>query len=405
MDALANALTFPSSALLAAVFMLSVFAVYHYAHEAQWIQVLSSTKMALVLLAIGALLLAVEGTWSVPVHRSLVFLVYVLTLLLSLGLALLDGIRHKRKLGFVLNHLGILIILWASLFGSPDVQKLKLIVGKGQTEQLAYTADGMVVMLPFEVTLEEFWIDYYEDAMSPKQFTSSLVVGGEKMQTSVNHPCSFAGYSIYQDSYDPMEQRYTILQLVRDPWLPLVYVGMLLLVMGSAFLLYGKWKAKVTIPVTLVLTVLFTCLTVAKINLGTMMPALRSWWFVPHIFIYMVAYSLMAMALLATLFMRYIKEEKLVDGLMRSSCALLIIGMLTGSVWARQAWGDYWAWDPKENWAAVTWFLSLGYLHLADCRGVKALAVILLAFLALQITWYGVNYLPSAAASLHTYTQ
>ncbi|MDO4197232.1 MAG: cytochrome c biogenesis protein CcsA, partial [Prevotellaceae bacterium] len=90
---------------------------------------------------------------------------------------------------------------------------------------------------------------------------------------------------------------------------------------------------------------------------------------------------------------------------MRSSSALLIIGMLTGSVWARQAWGDYWAWDPKENWAAVTWFVSLIFLHLMNKKGMKAATILILAFLALQITWYGVNYLPSAMSSIHTYNQ
>ena len=132
------------------------------------------------------------------------------------------------------------------------------------------------------------------------------------------------------------------------------------------------------------------------------MPALRSWWFVPHIFIYMVAYSLMALALVIWLFPVKNKED-LSNNLVRSSSALLIIGMLTGAVWARQAWGDYWAWDPKENWAAVTWLISLIHLHLQDKRGWKAIVVIILAFLALQITWYGVNYLPSALDSLHTY--
>lgn len=117
----------------------------------------------------------------------------------------------------------------------------------------------------------------------------------------------------------------------------------------------------------------------------------------------------MALALLAMLVntIKGRKAEKphadLPGNLFRSSAALLIIGMLTGSVWAWQAWGDYWAWDPKENWAAVTWFVALMFLHLKDRGNKKALTIAIIAFLALQITWYGVDYLPSATNSMHTY--
>ena len=154
----------------------------------------------------------------------------------------------------------------------------------------------------------------------------------------------------------------------------------------------------------LVLTTLFTLLSIKKIELGTLAPALRSWWFVPHLFIYMLAYSLMALALLVRLLP--LRDKVALSGkLLRSSSALLVLGMLCGSVWAHQAWGSCWAWDPKENWAAVTWILALVQLHLPNKGGWKAVTLLILAFLALQITWYGVNWLPSSINSLHTYNQ
>ncbi len=361
-------------------------------------------------------MLAIEGTWTVVVHQSVAFCIYVVLLMLSLGLTVLKGLKRKAKVGFLLNHFGLFLIVFAAFFGSPDVQKLKMIVPKGGVERIAYTEERRTVMLPFDIALDDFKVEYYEDGVSPRQFTSTLKVDGQKMQTSVNSPCSYKGYTIFQNSYDQMEQRYTVLLLVRNPWLPVVYVGMAMLAIGSVLLLFGKWKAKVVVPATCVLTILFTAFTISKINFSTLMPALRSWWFVPHIFIYMVAYSLMAFGLLMWLYEAW-KERKsdapisttptycLSDALVRSSSALLIIGMLTGSVWAWQAWGDYWAWDAKENWAAVTWFFTLLHLHLNNKRGWAAITIIVLAFLALQITWYGVDYLPSAANSLHTYTR
>lgn len=75
---------------------------------------------------------------------------------------------------------------------------------------------------------------------------------------------------------------------------------------------------------------------------------------------------------------------------------------------AHRTWGDYWAWNPKECWAAVTWLLTQAHVHMSPMKKKKAWAlldVLLLAFGSLQITWYGVNYLPSASESMHTYNK
>ncbi|MBO7292042.1 MAG: cytochrome c biogenesis protein CcsA, partial [Bacteroidaceae bacterium] len=88
--------------------------------------------------------------------------------------------------------------------------------------------------------------------------------------------------------------------------------------------------------------------------------------------------------------------------------AFFTIGMLTGALWAKEAWGEFWSWDAKESWAAVTWMLYMLSIHLrlmgkTDKRlnGV----VLIIAFLALQMCWYGVNYLPSATESIHIYNR
>ena len=410
-------LEFPCSALLAVCILLVVYAIYRYAGDSKVVRGLSNPKTACFLLAVGAIMLAVEGTFSWQLHTTPVFVAYVMILMLTLSFVVQKTLKETktrsfRYVGFLLNHLGLFVILWASLFGSPDVTKAKMMILRGGTANVAYTEDMLAVPLPFDVTLEDFHVELYNDGRSPKQFISSLLIDGTRMETSVNSPCSYEGYTIYQDGYDAKNGRYSVIQLVRDPWLPMVYLGMGLLAVGSVLLLFGRWNAKFTVPIALGLTVVFTLVTIAKINMGTMMPALRSWWFVPHLFIYMVAYSLMAMAVVIKVvnFQRKTKTSKsdskfheVSTNLMRSATALLIIGMLTGSIWAKEVWGDYWACDPKENWAAVTWFVSLIYLHVGNKHSRKALSVMILAFVALQITWYGVNYLPSASVSLHSY--
>ena len=101
------------------------------------------------------------------------------------------------------------------------------------------------------------------------------------------------------------------------------------------------------------------------------------------------------------------QELDLCDNLICVGLAFMTLGMLFGAVWAKEAWGHYWAWDPKETWAAATWFGYLAYIHFrlgcpADYK--KALIISLVAFVLLQMCWYGINYLPSAqGVSVHTY--
>ena len=405
MESFIDLFEYPLSAILAAAFVLSVIFLHTYMVHLRWVRLLSSRTTGIALLACIAVGLMVEGTWPVSIHSSACFALLMLLLLTSLSLAILRGLTHHAGLTFLLSHAGMFLILFASYFGSPDVVRGKMIVSGNESVQVAYDGQGRVLPMPFQLSLQDFHIDYYADGHSPRQYTSTLIVNGvDTVCTSVNHPAHVSGYSLLQDSYDMKSHRYSVIQVVRDPWMVLVFCGMIFLALGSIMLLYGRWHSPLVWLVTLVLAICFTVLTILKINFETLMPALRSWWFVPHLFIYMVAYALMALALVVWL-VEYMSRPHvhLSHLLMRSSSALLIIGMIAGSIWAQQCWGDYWAWDPKENWAAVTWLFTLVYLHMGSHRTLPAFLVILFSFIALQITWYGVDYLPSAVHSLHTY--
>ena len=100
-------------------------------------------------------------------------------------------------------------------------------------------------------------------------------------------------------------------------------------------------------------------------------------------------------------------EMELCDTLVYVGLSFMTLGMLFGALWAKEAWGHYWSWDPKETWAAATWLAYLCYLHFrihSRYSYRKALIGLLLCFLLLQMCWYGINYLPSAqATSVHTY--
>lgn len=83
--------------------------------------------------------------------------------------------------------------------------------------------------------------------------------------------------------------------------------------------------------------------------------------------------------------------------------AFLTIGILSGAVWANEAWGSYWSWDPKETWALITWITFAVYLHtrlVKGWQGEKSALVASLGFVILWICYLGVNLL---GKGLHSY--
>ncbi len=78
-------------------------------------------------------------------------------------------------------------------------------------------------------------------------------------------------------------------------------------------------------------------------------------------------------------------------------------GLIFGAIWANQAWGVYWSWDPKETWSLITWFIYAFYLHARFLRGWKGRKIAMVAtvgFVAVIFTYLGVNLLLSG---LHSY--
>lgn len=82
---------------------------------------------------------------------------------------------------------------------------------------------------------------------------------------------------------------------------------------------------------------------------------------------------------------------------------LLTMMIAVGAYWANQTWGSYWSWDPKETWAAITWLVYAGYLHMRVTRGWKgrrAAYFAILGFAVVIFTFFGVTYL---LPGLHAY--
>jgi len=84
---------------------------------------------------------------------------------------------------------------------------------------------------------------------------------------------------------------------------------------------------------------------------------------------------------------------------------LLTIGIIAGAVWANEAWGSYWSWDPKETWALITWLVFASYLHTRITKSLQGEIPALIASVGFVVVWIcylGVNFL---GKGLHTYGQ
>lgn len=185
----------------------------------------------------------------------------------------------------------------------------------------------------------------------------------------------------------------------------------------AGLLTFLRWNYKWILSFTTVLSTVFIIVNIVNpdIHNKVLMPALQSPWFTPHVVIYMFSYAILGAATLAAIY--YLVKEKKIsnpdhimdmsDSLVYAGVACITLGMLMGALWAKEAWGHYWSWDPKETWAAATFFGYQIYIHYRlKKKSLNRISMIILifAFILLQICWYGVNYLPSAQQSIHTYS-
>jgi len=151
-----------------------------------------------------------------------------------------------------------------------------------------------------------------------------------------------------------------------------------------------------------------------------LIPALQSNWLIAHVMTCFFGYAAFAIAFgVSILFLlkpasgepasgisSRIPDADTLDDLTHQMVMFgflfLSIGIITGAVWANQAWGRYWGWDPKETWSLITWLIYATLLHARLMRGWqgKKIAVLsCLGFCAVIFTYFGVNLLPG----LHSY--
>ena len=155
-------------------------------------------------------------------------------------------------------------------------------------------------------------------------------------------------------------------------------------------------------------------------SIRNLMPALRSSWLGIHVSTVIIAYGAFGVSfVLSIIFLlrdrmkengfwdQHIPKKEKLDTISYRCVSLgmmfLTVTINIGAIWAENAWGSYWSWDPKETWALVTWMIYLVYLHLRIRKGWngKTAAIVgVIGFLCVLFTYIGVNtFLPG----IHSY--
>jgi cytochrome c-type biogenesis protein CcsB len=181
------------------------------------------------------------------------------------------------------------------------------------------------------------------------------------------------------------------------------------LAMLGAFLIISLKKEIKYLGVFVVLpTVLLLGLavTILYTEAGPLVPALRSGWLVVHVAAAIISYGAFSVNFaLSTIillrgrftFARIPKTERLDELAYRTALFAFPIwtfSVIAGAIWAENAWGRYWGWDPKETWALITWLIYAAYLHARATHGwsgKKSAAIAVTAYASIVFNFFGVN--------------
>ena len=199
----------------------------------------------------------------------------------------------------------------------------------------------------------------------------------------------------------------------------------------------------IAVPMQLV-TVAFACFVLPEdLKLtSSLVPALRSSWLVMHVSVVMLSYAALIIGSLLSASVLFVNRDQSLQ--IRSSSTgiggfkvpnsysvnnlvepikfsyseeldtlsyrsilvgfvLLTLGLISGAVWANEAWGTWWSWDPKETWAFISWLFYAAYLHMRISKGWQGRRPALLAtsgFFIVLVCYIGVNFL---GIGLHSY--
>ena len=259
-----DAFAWPANGIVLAGFLAIIAILFLLRKRVYAFQFVSTYQAAIPALVYAVVLTIImgltrqlkDGTWLNNMLSFWPFVLIYVYIAVILGVIILRRLMHlsswKRDVPFLLNHLGLFIALITATLGNADMQRVKMITTVGEPEWRAMTQEGAVKEMPIAIELKKFIMETYDDG-SPKRFASEIQIltkTGKNIETTVdvNKPYEVDGWKIYQYGYDTQmgaESQISILELVSDPWLPLVYTGIYMMLAGAVcmFVIGGRRRA------------------------------------------------------------------------------------------------------------------------------------------------------------------
>ena len=263
-----NAFRWPVNGIVLAGFLSIITIIYLLRRKVYGFLFIGTYKAAIPALVYAVVLTiimgltrqTVDGRWLNNMLSFWPFVLIYVYIAVILGQIIIRRILNfqfsifnlKKDIPFLLNHLGLFLAMTTATLGNADIQRLKMVTVKGESEWRALTSQQQIVEMPIAIELKDFVMETYEDG-SPKRFASDIQIltkTGKNIQTivEVNKPVEVDGWKIYQYGYDTQMgamSQTSILELVSDPWLPLVYTGIYMMLAGAVclFIFGGKKKS------------------------------------------------------------------------------------------------------------------------------------------------------------------
>ena len=257
-----DAFAWPANGLVLAGFVFMIVAMHLLRRKVYAFRFLTTYQAAIPAMCYAVVLTIVMGLTRQTVNGSWInnmlsfwpFVLIYVFMAVILGLVVLKtpfSIKSASKIVAGLFHLGLFITMTTATLGNADMQRMRMIVAKGEPEWRVMDQQGYVKEMPLAIELQEFIMETYDDG-SPRRFASKIEIltqEGKKYQATVdvNKPAEVEGWKIYQYGYDTQagaQSNISILELVSDPWLPYVYTGIFLMLGGGLLMFITGMRRK-----------------------------------------------------------------------------------------------------------------------------------------------------------------
>lgn len=307
----------------------------------------------------------------------------------------------------VFFQIGLILTLIGLIIGKIQYESYhQVLFENGPASNVISDKDGNLWTNSFNIQLRRLNFDYhpsYKVKQVSAKISCSYSEENRNLHLSVNHPARFHQYNIYIKDYWPSSGQNPAgvrLSLVKQPGQCLVYLGLILLMAASLWKAFLIVRYEYSVLSNISRRILFALIvTIALVLLlnpmmrGNLPPILRSVWFYPHVFFFVLSYALLLTSFVTSLLR--IKYDLRSYFCFRLGIFTYTVGLALGMIWAKAAWGDFWNWDPKETAALITWGACLIAFHHTDsCKELTDKKWIVwqsVCFLCLLLSWFGVQ--------------